>query len=130
MFQKSPSHQVFLHHIYEYKKGLRNLVLHTMNIEERDSAEQLLKRKDISYMIQTVSESKINIFFGAEVCVNIIKEFGMKSLSNYTDEEDFILGTLLGYDRVMQCERFLKRRSKKKNRELTLSMPGKKSINS
>ncbi|PXF51402.1 MAG: hypothetical protein C4B55_03135 [Candidatus Methanophagaceae archaeon] len=27
-----------------------------------------------------------------------------------TDEEDFILGTMLGYDRVKQCERYLKRK--------------------
>jgi hypothetical protein len=32
------------------------------------------------------------------------------SLSNLTDEEDFILGTMLGYDRVKQCERYLKRK--------------------
>jgi hypothetical protein len=115
MFQKSPNQQVFLHHIYEYKKGLRNLVLHTMDSDERGCAEKLLINKGISYIIQVVNDKKINIFFGAEVCVNIIKEFGSKSLSDYSDEEDFILGTLLGYDRVMQCERFLKRRSRRKN---------------
>ena len=32
------------------------------------------------------------------------------SLSNLTDEEDFILGTMLGYDRVKQCERYLRRK--------------------
>jgi len=37
------------------------------------------------------------------------------SLSDLTDEEDFILGTMLGYDRVKQCERYLKRKRNGKN---------------
>jgi hypothetical protein len=31
--------KVFLHHIYEYEKGLRNLILHTMRIEFHCLAE-------------------------------------------------------------------------------------------
>ena len=33
-----------------------------------------------------------------------------RSLSDLTDEEDFILGVMLGYDRLKQCERYLKRK--------------------
>ena len=35
------------------------------------------------------------------------------NLSAYTDEEDYILGIMLGYDRVKQCQRFLNRKFKK-----------------
>jgi len=31
------SDEIFCHHIYEYRKGLRNLILHTMNIQNRDA---------------------------------------------------------------------------------------------
>ncbi len=32
---KSAEMQILMHHVYEYKKGLRNLVLHTMNRREK-----------------------------------------------------------------------------------------------
>lgn len=102
--------QVLLHHIYEYNKGLRNLVLHTMNIEERMKAEQSLQRREIHYFIQEVNSSKINIFFGKEECVKIIKSFGHTSLTHFTDEQDFMLGVMLGYDRMQQCERYTRRK--------------------
>lgn len=108
---KTADMQILLHHIYEYNKGLRNLVLHTMSVIEQHKTEELLKRKGISYFLVTVNSRKINVFFGKEQCVNIIKSFGEKSLSDYTDEEDFILGSMLGYDRIQQCNRFIKRKA-------------------
>ena len=103
--------KVLCHHIYEYKKGLRNLVLHTMPTGLRDVAEAQLKKYDISYIIRAVGKTKINIFFGAGDCVKIIDSFGDKSLSEYTPEEDFILGIMLGYCRLAQCGRYLKRKA-------------------
>ena len=102
--------QILLHHIYEYKKGLRNLVLHTMSKNEQHLAEGLLNRKKIHYRIQDVNTRKINVFFGKEQCVEIVKSFSNKSLSDFSDEEDFILGIMLGYDRTQQCDRYIKRK--------------------
>lgn len=104
--------KVLSHHIYEYKKGLRNLVLHTMQVEDIEQAIDKLTRHNISYCIQRVTTGKINIFFGKEECVNIIKLFSNKPLSEFSNEEDFILGIMLGYDRMQQCERYIKRNSK------------------
>lgn len=107
---KSAEMQVLLHHIYEYKKGLRSLVLHTMSAEEQIKTEELLSRKGIPYVFQYVNEKKINVFFGKKQCIQIIEKFSKKSLSKFSDEEDFILGIMLGYDRTQQCERYLKRK--------------------
>ncbi|MCT4601506.1 MAG: DUF2023 family protein [Marinifilum sp.] len=107
---KTADMQILIHHVYEYNKGLRSLVLHTMNSSEREKTENLLKRKDISYFLQTVNENKINVFFGKEECIKIVKSFGDKSLSNFTDEQDFILGIMLGYDRSQQYDRYIKRK--------------------
>jgi hypothetical protein len=107
---KTADMQVLLHHVYEYKKGLRSLVLHTMGSEEQDKAEEILQRKGIKYFLQAVNERKINIFFGSEQCVNIVESFGKESLSDFTDEQDFILGIMLGYDRNQQCDRYIKRK--------------------
>ena len=107
---KTEEMQILLHHIYEYNKGLRSLVLHTMSSSERFKTEELLTRKEISYSLQYVNSHKINVFFGKQQCIKIIKSFGDKSLSNFTDEEDFILGVMLGYDRTQQCDRYIKRK--------------------
>ena len=99
--------KVFSHHIYEYQKGLRNLVLHTMVATYQEAAIKKLKFNKIDYVIQRIENNKINIFFGAEECVAVIKQFIHKNLNEFTAEQDFILGIMLGYDRKIQCKRFL-----------------------
>lgn len=109
--------RVFTHYLYDYKKGLRNLVLYTEDIKEKNAIEKKLKRKSISYHIKNLNSTKMNVFFGDEVCIDIIKQMKFKSLTNLTNEEDFILGIMLGYDRLEQCKRYLK----KKNHKIELS---------
>lgn len=107
--------QVLCHHIYEYKKGLRYLVLHTLNASFREIAEAKLLQQNIDYFIQTVSESKMNIFFGNKDCVDVVREMiGDRKLYELTSEEDFILGSMLGYDRVQQCQRYLRKKEKER----------------
>lgn len=101
--------KVFCHHIYEYQKGLRNLVLHTLPKTQQCAAEDRLQKLQIDYKIQIVSENKINIFFGAPECVAVIQQFADKPLHEFSPEEDFILGIMLGYSRLQQCQRYLKR---------------------
>jgi len=103
---------VFQHHVYEYRKGLRSLVLHTVPGRHREKIEQILERQGIAYLIQELGNGNLNVFFGAEDCVAVIRSIGRKSLSEYTAEEDFILGTMLGYDRLQQCRRYLEFRQR------------------
>ncbi|MBS2100445.1 DUF2023 family protein [Carboxylicivirga linearis] len=102
--------RVFCHHIYEYKKGLRNLILHTMASKDVDLAIKKLESNGIDYLIQPVSVNKVNIYFGAKECVDVINCFCHKSLNELSPEEDYILGTLLGYNQVVQCARYLKKK--------------------
>ena len=99
--------KVFYHHIYEYRKGLRNLILHTVSRDFRHPIEAKLRKSNIAYQIYPLGNGNINIFFGAEECVDVIKAIGKSSLRDYSPEEDFILGTMLGYDRLQQCRRYL-----------------------
>ncbi|WP_319559372.1 DUF2023 family protein [Marispirochaeta sp.] len=101
--------KILCHHIYEYKKGLRSLVLHTLATEYLREAELRLKRNNIPYIIRQVNETKVNIFFGDRSCVAVVASFGDKPLNALTSEEDFILGIMLGYSRIEQCRRYLKR---------------------
>ena len=101
---------IFDHHLYEYKKGLRGLVLHTGNIKEKNIIEKRLKRENISYYIQKINSIKINVFFGDDKCIKIVKQMENRLLSGLTEEEDFILGIMLGYDRLKQCERYIRKK--------------------
>ena len=56
--------RIFLNHIYEFKKGVRNMVLYTMNREYEEFAVRRLENQNISYIIQKVGPNKINLFFG------------------------------------------------------------------
>ena len=99
--------KVFYHHIYEYKKGIRNLILTTEKSKYRADIEKRLQRDSIDYVIHDIPNGKINVYFGAKECVEVVKTFNPK-LNELTPEQDFMLGIMLGYDRVKQCERYIK----------------------
>ena len=99
--------QVFYHHIYEYEKGLRNLVLTTEKAEYKPHIEERLQGREIDYAIQDIAPDKINVFFGAKDCVEVVKTFIQTRLNKLSPEQDFILGIMLGYDRLKQCARYL-----------------------
>lgn len=106
--------KVFCHQIYEYKKGLRHLALCTLSASFLPEVKLKLDHQDIDYIVRLVSEDKVNVFFGDKECINIISEIGNKKLNEYTPEEDFILGVMLGYDRIQQCKRFMKQKEKER----------------
>lgn len=103
-------YQLFAYHLNEYKKGLRDIVLFTTRMSNKSAIEERLRKEDIDYFIQEVNANKVNIFFGDRKCVDVIKEMRFNSLSDLSDEEDFMLGIMLGYDSLRQCERYLKRK--------------------
>ena len=47
------------------------------------------------------------MYFGEKACVDVVKTLNPK-LNELSAEQDFMLGIMLGYDRVKQCERYLK----------------------
>ncbi len=112
--------QVFVHHLYEYKKGLRNLILHTTKAEYENAIVAKLLKYDIDYLIQHVGEKKINVFFGAAECIRVVDYFIHKSLTDLTDEEDFILGTMLGYDGIIQCKRYIQRKERQRVKKIAV----------
>ena len=59
-----------------------------------------------------MDNNKINVYFGAKPCVDVVRTFNPR-LNELTPEQDFMLGTMLGYERVKQCERYMKIRSGK-----------------
>ncbi len=81
-----------------------------MSAEEREMVEAFLTRREIDFCIREVGAKKINVFFGNPDCVQIVRYFRSTVLNELSHEEDFMLGIMLGYDRMGQCARYLKRR--------------------
>lgn len=68
-----------------------------------------LQKENLRYFIQSLPNSKVNIFFGAKECIEIVENFLNKPMCKFSPFEDFILGAILGYDIKLQCKRLLKR---------------------
>lgn len=105
--------KVFLNHIYEYKKGVRQMVLYTTNRKYEAFAVNRLKSQRIKFVIQPVDEERINLFFGKAECINAIRLMVTRPLNLLTPEEDFILGAMLGYDICAQCKRYCSRKARR-----------------
>ena len=110
-FSRFSDMKMFMHHIYEFKKGIRNLILTTEKASSRGLIEQRLQNLNIDYVIHEVAPDKINVYFGAAECVNVVKTFNPK-LNEITPEQDFMLGIMLGYDKILQCKRYFIMRDK------------------
>lgn len=104
--------KVFMHHIYEFKKGVRSLILFTMCNTCAEFVIQRLEKQQIEYFRQPVSGNKVNLYFGKRACLDAVRSFADKPLNRLTPEEDFMLGAMLGYDIGQQCERFCQRKMK------------------
>lgn len=98
--------RVLFNHIYEYKKGVRNLVLCTLERQYLPQAVARLEQQGIVYLLRNAGGLSVNLYFGRSECIDAIREFTQKPLNRLTPEEDFMLGALLGYDLRLQCERF------------------------
>ena len=73
--------KMFMHHIYEFKKGVRSLVLCTMCRTCASIVAERLRGQQIGYMIQEVSEKKVNLYFGKQECLDAVKTFIHKPLN-------------------------------------------------
>lgn len=104
--------RVFLHHIYEFQKGVRSMVLCTLHNEEIEFACNRLTSKEICYFLQpTPNKERTNVFFGRKECLDAIRLFAEgRPLNELSPEEDFIVGALLGYDVCTQCKRYCRRK--------------------
>ena len=105
-----PDMRVLTNHIYEYKKGVRRMVLFTFNRKYEEFATARLRRQGIGYIVQPVGNDRVNLFFGRQECLDAIRLMVTRPLNMLSPEEDFILGAMLGYDICAQCERYCQRK--------------------
>lgn len=104
--------QVFNHHIYEFKKGVRNMDLCTLSGNLEEKVKTRLQKDGICYMIQKLKNGNINVFFGTKECLLVADKLCKnKPLNLLSPEEDFMLGILLGYSVCEQCKRYCKKQN-------------------
>ena len=61
--------KVLMNHIYEYKKGVRQMVLYTFNEKYRDFAVNRLEKQSIDYIILTPEEDfMLGAMLGYDIC--------------------------------------------------------------
>lgn len=106
--------ELFKHLIYEYKKGVRDLILYTCPKTDQNTLTEILQKMKIQYHITNIENEKINLFFGSNPCLKIIRGFSSKNLDKLTPYEDFILGIMLGYSRNEQYNRLSEKITPKK----------------
>ena len=99
--------RVLMNHIYEYKKGVRRMILFTCNRRFEQQACRRLCNQSIDYVLQPAGKDNVNVYFGRRECLDAIRLFVTRPLNELSPEEDFILGAMLGYDICAQCERYL-----------------------
>lgn len=104
--------KVLMNHVYEFKKGVRSMVLCTLNRDYEDYAEKWMAKNRICYLKQDAGANTFNLYFGKPECMEVIGRIISKPLYKLSPEEDFILGTLLGYDLCQQCRRYCSRKMK------------------
>lgn len=104
--------KVLMNHIYEYKKGVRPLVLCTLNKCYEPMALERLDSQGIPYITQEAGRQSVNLYFGCPECIDTIRLIATKPLNHLSPEEDFMLGALLGYDLRLQCERYRQRKGR------------------
>lgn len=99
--------ELFSNLVYEYKKGVRDLVLFTCTKSQAVEYIKYLTKLRIKYLVVTVGGGKTNLFFGNNKCLQILKAFSSLNLDEISAQEDFILGIMLGYSRAEQYSRLL-----------------------
>lgn len=108
--QKRNELGVFFHMMYELNKGLRSLALLTTTNENFEIIKDRLSKCNYDYIIENLKSEYVNVFFGTSECIEVLRKFKKNSLREFSPEEDFILGVLLGYNVQQQCKRYISRK--------------------
>ena len=101
--------KIFNHHLYELSRGMRPLAMMTLTADAAAPVIARLASTGIAHHIHEACPERVNVVFGSRPAVKAVRRFLVGPLCELSAEHDFMLGVLLGYDREMQCVRYLAR---------------------
>ncbi len=110
MERVSDKMKVFLHQVYECKKGVRSMAMCTVAMEDLPLVRRKLEVNGMAFQVCPIRNGRANVFFGEKECIEVLRCFSHKPLNYLTPEEDFILGTMLGYGVREQCRRYRRKK--------------------
>lgn len=79
--------KVLMNHIYEYKKGVRQMILFTMNKRFEQFATERLQHQNIPYILQPAGKNTLNLYFGRRECLEAIRLIVTRPLNELTPEK-------------------------------------------
>ena len=95
-FSRYDNMKMLLHHIYEFRKGVRDLVLCTLCPTCAGLLIERLRSQGIDYLLQPVTEQKVNLYFGKRSCLDAVQTFVDKPLNKLTPRGGFHAGHHVG----------------------------------
>lgn len=98
------------HLAYEIDRGVRQLALHTASSGEVAEITTWLSGMGLDSAVEKLADDRCNIFFGRTECIQALRRFSTLRLNHMSEEEDFMLGVMLGYDLCRQCARYHRRK--------------------
>ena len=98
--------ELFSHLLYECRKGVRSAALCTLKEECREIAISKLNSNQMAYFIYPLNNGRFNLYFGAQICIDVLKKICNKPMNRLSPEEDFMVGAILGYSMHEQCRRY------------------------
>ena len=101
-FSRYDSMKLFLHQIYEFQKGVRSLVLCTMCRTCASLLSERLERLGIAYRIQSVTDSKVNLYF-AQLSLTRFLENLEKNRTNFSDSIATLAEAQVRFFRGVTC---------------------------
>ena len=82
--------KVLMNHIYEYQKGVRQMVLYTFNKKYEQFAIARLEHQHIDYLIKPVGKENLNLFFGTSSAQKRISSSEPCSAMTFADNANAI----------------------------------------
>ena len=65
--------KVLMNHIYELRKGVRQMVLFTCNKKYGEQVAGRLESRGIPYVLQQAGQQNLNFYFGRRECLEAIR---------------------------------------------------------
>ena len=94
--------RVLMNHIYEYKKGVRRMILFTCNRRFEQQACRRLCNQSIDYVLQPAGKDNVNVYFGRRECLDAIRLFVTRPLNELSPEEERFMQEKSSIQEVIQ----------------------------
>ena len=84
--------------------------LATGSYDELPQIKSFLSSMELEFILVDGEKGACNVYFGRPECISALRRFSTLKLEEMSEEEDFMIGIMLGYDLCKQCARYDRRK--------------------